>query len=346
METTRLGRTNLIVTRTSFGVLPLQRTEAAEATRILQRAYDAGINFYDTARNYTNSEEKIGRALSKVRDSIVIATKSAATTRAGVIADLETSLRNLRTDHVDILQLHNPKPLPDPNDPESAYGGLLEAQERGLTRFISLSMHSVELANIAVNSGLYDTLQYPINHIASPADLDIINLCQHQDIGLIGMKPLSGGLITDARSVFAFLRQFENLVPIWGMQRMSELEQILKLDANPPELDQAVWEVIKHDRAELAGDFCRACGYCLPCAAEIPIPMAARMSLLLRRMPYQQFMTDEWHGWMHRINNCTNCGHCLEHCPYGLDTPNLLRKMLVDYQEFYQNVMLKHHADD
>lgn len=335
MELTRLGRTDLMVTRTAFGVLPLQRVDMEEASRILRRAFDAGVNFYDTARMYTDSEEKIGRALSDVRDSIVIATKSTSTTKSGLLADLEISLRNLKTDHVDILQLHNPSGLPDPDDPESSYAGLLEAREKGLTRFIGMTNHSVERASSAVASGLYDTLQFPLCSISAPADLALIDQCRAQDVGLIAMKPLSGGLLTDARPAFAFLRQFENVVPIWGVQRMSELEQLLEFDANPPVLDAETWKVIEKDRKELASDFCRGCGYCLPCPAEIPIPMAGRMSLLLRRMPHEQFMSANWYEMMHRINNCTECGHCRNNCPYGLDTSVLLKRMLADYDEFY-----------
>lgn len=334
METTKLGRTQLTVTRTAFGVLPLQRTPLPEAVRILHRAYDAGITFYDTARAYSNSEEKLGNAFEHRRENIVIATKSMSTTRAGVLADLETSLRNLRTDHVDILQLHNPSVLPDPNDPESSYAGLLEAKKKGMVRFIGITNHSYKRAALAVESGLYDTLQFPLCHLSGPEDIKIIDLCKKHNIGLIGMKPLSGGLLTKARPAFAFLRQFENLVPIWGFQRMEELEEMLALDANPPVLDDEIMESIERDRRELAGDFCRACGYCLPCPANIPIPMAARMGLMLRRMPYQQFLTDEWDDTMHRIDKCTGCGHCKAHCPYNLDTPALLKRMLKDYEEF------------
>lgn len=335
MIKTTLGRTGLRVTRTAFGVLPLQRTEKEEAARILRAAYDAGINFYDTARGYTDSEEKIGYALSDVRDSIVIATKSGAKDRKGLLDHLETSLRELKTDYVDILQLHNAAP-PDPNDSESAYAGLVEAREKGLTRFIGITCHSREHAYAAVASGLFDTLQYPLCHLSQEDDLALIEKCREANVGFIAMKPLSGGLITNVRAAFAFLRQYETVVPIWGMQRMSELEEILKLDANPPVLDDEMWAVIERDRRELAGEFCRACGYCLPCAADIPIPMAARMHLLLRRMPYKQFLSDEWYEKMRRIENCTECGACRERCPYGLDTPALLRKSLLDYEEFYE----------
>jgi len=335
METTRLGRTGLIVTRTAFGVLPLQRTPLPEATYILRRAYDAGITFYDTARAYSNSEEKIGHALADVRDRIVIATKTMATTREGLLSDLETSLRNLQTDHVDILQLHNPAQIPDPADPESSYAGLVEARAQGKVRFFGLTNHSRERAAAGVASGLFDTLQFPFCHISTPEDLALIALCQQHDLGVIGMKSLCGGLLTNTRAAFAFLRQYLPLVPIWGFQRREELEEMLAMDADPPVLDELLQAQIADDRRNLAGNFCRACGYCLPCPAEIPIPMAARMSLLLRRMPYQQFLSDEWKEQMHRIESCTECGHCRAHCPYQIDTPALLRSMLEDYEQFY-----------
>jgi len=334
MHTTTLGRTGLIVTRTAFGVLPIQRVEMAEASRILRRAYEAGITFYDTARAYSDSEEKIGAALADVRDHIVIATKSGATTRKGVLADLETSLRNLRTDHVDLLQLHNPGTLPDPNDPESSFAGMLEARDKGMIRFLGITNHRRERAEEAIASGLYDTLQFPLCMISSPEDLALIEACRKADMGLIAMKALSGGLITNARAAFAFLWQFENVVPIWGIQRLSELEEFLVLDAAPPVCDEAMLAEIAVDRDALQEDFCRACGYCLPCPAEIPIPMAARMSLLLRRMPPERLLGEEWAANMARVEDCIDCGHCRDHCPYGLDTPALLRRNLADYRTF------------
>lgn len=337
METMRLGRTNLTVSRTAFGALPIQRTEMDEAVRILRAAYDGGITFFDTARAYTDSEEKIGRALSDVRDSIVIATKSTSMTRSGVLADLETSLRMLRTDHVDILQLHNPRSVPGPEDSESAYAALIEAREKGMTRFIGMTNHSRERSIEAVDSGLYDTLQYPISHICGPEDLAVVERARAADIAVIGMKALSGGLITNVSPAFAFLRQYQNLIPIWGVQRMGELEEILALESNPPSLDDETWAIIERDRRELAGEFCRACGYCLPCPQEIPIPMAARMGLLLRRMPYQEFMSDQWYAKMHLTENCTGCGECRSRCPYGLDPASLLKKALADYEAFYQD---------
>jgi predicted aldo/keto reductase-like oxidoreductase len=252
--------------------------------------------------------------------------------RASLLERLEISLRNLRTDHVDILQLHNPAVLPDPEDPESLYAGLLEAQAKGMTRFIGVTNHKLANALAAARSGLYDTVQFPLSAISSDEDLELVDVCREENVGLIAMKALSGGLLTDARLAFAALRRYENVVPIWGIQR--ERDEFLALEADPPALDDAMRAEIAREKEELSGDFCRGCGYCLPCPAEIPIPMAARMSFLLRRSPSARFLTPEWQAQMHRIEDCRACGHCTDNCPYGLDTPALLRKMLDDYDQF------------
>ena len=180
-------------------------------------------------------------------------------------------------------------------------------------------------------------MQFPLSAISSEADLKLIDVCRAEDVGLIAMKAVCGGLLTDIPAAFTFLRQYENVVPIWGIQRESELEEFLALEANPPALDARMREQIQQDREELSGDFCRGCGYCLPCPAGIPIPMAARMKYLLRRAPTENFLTEDWQKKMRRINDCQDCGKCTERCPYGLKTPELLRRMLDDYETFIEN---------
>ncbi len=335
MQKTRLGRTGLMVTRSSFGALPIQRISFDEAKKILLKAYKGGINFYDTARMYTDSEEKLGYAFSDIRKDIIIATKSVATDRKTLLEHLETSLKNMKTDYVDILQLHNPGVLPDPEDPESSYAGMIEAKKKGMVRFIGITNHRIKTAIQAVESDLYDTMQFPLNSISSDIDLELIEICKKKDVGLIAMKAMSGGLITNSASTFAFLRQFDNVVPIWGIQREAELDEFLQLENNPPELTDELWEVIKRDRTELAGNFCRACGYCMPCPVGIEIPTQARISLLMRRAPYQPFLSHEFKEKMELINKCIECGQCKNHCPYSIDTPNLLKLQLQDYNEFY-----------
>ncbi|MPQ30291.1 aldo/keto reductase [Clostridium estertheticum] len=337
MDKIKLGRTNLMVTRSGFGALPVQRVSFDEAKNILRKAYDNGINFFDTARAYSDSEEKIGYSLSDVRENIIIATKTHANDRKTLLEHLQTSLKNLKTDYIDIYQLHNPDVLPDPKDPESLYAGLLEAKKKGLIRFIGITNHKLKNAMEAAASGLYDTIQFPLCSLSSDDDLLLIKECKKRNVGLIAMKALSGGLITDASSAFAFLRQFDNVVPIWGIQRETELDEFITLEKNPPLLDDIMWSIINKDRSELSGDFCRGCGYCLPCPAGIEIPTSARISLLLKRAPYQGFLDDSFKEKMELINNCINCGHCKNHCPYKLDTPNLLKRELKNYSEFYAN---------
>lgn len=337
MEQTKLGRTGMHVSRTAFGALPIQRVSFKQARTILRQAYEGGITFFDTARGYSDSEEKIGEALSSVRSEIVLATKSSgARDRASLLERLEVSLKNLRTDHVDLLQLHNPGTLPDPEDPDSLYGGLLEARRKGMARHIGITNHKLDNAIAAARSGLYDTVQFPLSAISADKDLDLVDVCRQNDVGLIAMKALSGGLLTDARLAFAALRQYENVVPIWGIQRESELAQFLALEADPPLMDDGMRAAIEREKAELSGDFCRGCGYCLPCQVEIPIPTAARMAYLLRRSPNERLLTPEWQEQMMRIEDCLECGQCSERCPYDLDTPALLKKMLQNYLAFVE----------
>lgn len=334
MQKTRLGKTNLMVTRSAFGALPIQRLNMKEATSLLRKAYEGGINFFDTARGYSDSEEKIGNALADVRQHVIIATKSGATDRKKLRENLETSLSKLKTDYIDLFQLHNPANMPDPEDPEGVFQALLDAKREGLVRHIGITNHRLDLAMKAATSGLFETVQFPFSSLSSENDLLLAETCKKQDVGFIAMKAMSGGLITNAASTFAFLRQYEHVVPIWGIQRLTELEEFLSFEENPPKMDAAMMKVIEKDRLELAGAFCRGCGYCMPCPSGIPIPLAARMSLLLRRAPYQGFLTAEWREQMELIDSCQHCGQCIRQCPYGLDTPEILKTMLAEYRDF------------
>jgi len=334
MNLVSLGRTHLVVPQLAFGALPIQRAGVQDAIRLLRTAFAAGVRFFDTARAYSDSEEKIGNALAEVRPQIIIATKTAATDAAGARRDLETSLAKLRTDYIDIIQLHNPEKIPQPADEGSAYAALSAARRQGRVRFIGITNHRAAVAREAVASDLFDTLQFPLSHISSPEDLSLVEHCRQHDVGFIAMKALCGGLLTNVFAAFAFFRQLPGVLPIWGIQHDRELAQFIELERNPPELTEALRAAIDQDRQDLASSFCRGCGYCLPCAAEIPIPMAARMSFLLRRAPYRQFLTDEWKGKMRRISDCSGCQSCVAKCPYGLETPVLLKTMLADYEQF------------
>lgn len=340
MKKIRLGRTELMVGASSFGALPIQRLSKPEAVKLLREAYELGMNYFDTAHGYTDSEEKIGMALSDVRKDIIISTKSPAKDKKTLLEDIETSLERMKTDYIDLLQLHNPDTLPDPEDPDGLYGGLLEAKRQGMIRHIGITNHSLERAVAAVKSGKYETIQYPFSSLASEEEIALTQLAKQEDVGFIAMKGLSGGLITNAATTFSFIKQYDNVVPIWGIQRESELLEFIEMEKNPPAYDDAMKALIEKDRRELAGNFCRGCGYCKPCPAGIDIPTMARMSLLLRRSPYQRYMTEEFKEQMMVIEQCLHCNACVSRCPYHLNTPELLQENLKDYLQFYE----EHHG--
>jgi len=334
MKKVVMGRTGLEVPQLAFGALPIQRVPMPDAVRLIRKALSEGIRLFDTARAYSDSEAKLGEALGKERHSVIVATKTMAKDARTAREHLETSLRNLRTDYVDIAQLHNADSVPDPSDAATAYAALCSARREGLVRFVGLTTHRLTVAREAAKSSLFDTIQFPLSHISSEDDISLIELCKARGVGLIAMKALCGGLLTNARAAFAFFRQFDSVVPIWGIQLERELDEFVSLERDPPELDENLRRTIEQDQAQLAGSFCRGCGYCLPCPSEIPIPMAARMGFLLERAPYQHFLSDEWKGLMGRIRDCTHCGACATRCPYGLDTPTLLEHMLKKYESF------------
>ena len=330
MEMTCLGKTGLFVTRSAFGALPIQRLTVEEAVKLLLRAYDAGINFYDTARNYTDSEEKLGAAFAGKRSQIIIATKTSATTEEKFWLDLNTSLKNLRTDYIDIYQFHNPDPVCDAKD-SPIYACMLQAQREGKIRHIGVTCHKITNARLALNSGLYATIQYPLSALSSDEEILFAQECGKQNVGFIAMKALSGGLLDSAAYSMAYLRFMPHVVPIWGFQFDKDLDEVIQLENNPPLLDEKMKEIIAKHRKELTGDFCRGCGYCLPCTMEIRINWMARMPQLIRRAPYQQFFTKEWQLEHKKIEDCTECEDCLERCPYDLDIPRLLKASAADY---------------
>jgi aryl-alcohol dehydrogenase-like predicted oxidoreductase len=328
-----LGRTGLTVNKDGFGALPVQRADMETAKRILQKALDGGIDYFDTARGYTDSEEKIGASISARRDAFILATKTPSNNAEGFWKDLETSLRNLKTDYIDIYQFHNPENFPRPDDGSGLYEAMLQAKAQGKIRFIGITSHRLPVAREAVASGLYDTLQFPFSYLSDEKDEALVQLCADKNVGFIAMKALSGGLITDVAAARSSLARFPTVVPIWGIQRESELQALFDAMKQPAVLTDAQKDRIAADRLELSGNFCRACGYCLPCPAGIVINMCARMFLLLRRMPAQPLLSPQWQQEMAKIPNCIHCNHCKDHCPYGLDTPALLAKNNEDYQK-------------
>ena len=268
-----------------------------------------------------------------MRNHIFITTKTAAKNAEGFWKDLETSLSLLKTDHVDVYQFHNPSVCPKPGDGSGLYEAMEKAKEQGKIRFIGITNHSLAVANEAIESGLYDTLQFPFCYLCSDKDIALVESCKAHNMGFIAMKALSGGLITNSAAAYAFEDQYDNVLPIWGVQREHELDEFLSYIENPPVMTDEIRALIENDRKQLYGSFCRACGYCMPCPVGIEINTCARMSLLLRRSPSASHLSPEGQAKMMKIKDCLHCNSCMSKCPYGLNTPELLARNLKDYEE-------------
>lgn len=329
----RLGKTEIVVNKNGFGALPIQRISDEDAVYLLRKAYDGGIRFFDTARAYSDSEHKLGLAFGGIREKLYIATKSGAQSGEAMKEDLKKSLENLKTDYIDIYQFHNPAFCPKPGDDSGLYDAAMEAKKEGKIRHIGITNHRLAVAKEAIDSGLYETLQFPFCYLATNKEEELVEGCRQADMGFIAMKALSGGLITCSEAAYAHSAQYDNVLPIWGVQKESELDEFLSYVTNPPVMTQELEKLIEKDKAALAGDFCRGCGYCMPCPAGIEINNCARMALLLRRSPSAGWLTEEARAKMMKIENCLHCNQCKSKCPYGLDTPALLERNLEDYKQ-------------
>ena len=333
MRKATLGNTGIIVNKNGFGALPIQRISEKSAVSILHKAHEHGIEFYDTARFYTDSEKKLGLAFEGIRKRVYLASKTMAQTPEGFWKDLEETLENLKTDYLDIYQFHNPPFCPKPGDGSGLYEAMTEAKKQGMVLHIGITNHRLAVAQEAVDSGLYHTLQFPFSYLSGDKELALVKKCKEAGMGFLAMKALAGGLITNSAAAYAFMEQFTHVLPIWGIQRERELDEFLSYQEKEPELTDKLQAAIDHDRAQLQGEFCRGCGYCMPCPAGIEINNCARMSLMIRRAPLKAQLTKEMQEKMKKIEECLHCGKCRESCPFGLDTPTLLEKNYKDYQE-------------
>ena len=328
MKTIRLGKTGIETPQNAFGALPIQRVSLETAVGLLRKAYEGGMTFFDSARAYSDSEVKIGVAFEGMRDKVFITSKTMATTPEKLEEDLATTLKNLRTDYVDIYQLHCVKQCYRPGDGTGMYEALLKAKEEGKIRHIGITAHLIGVAEEIVESGLYETLQFPFSYLSTDRDIELVKACEKADMGFIAMKGLAGGLLTNSEACMAFMSEY-NVLPIWGIQRDSELDEWLSFFNKEVSMTPEIKVFIDKEREELMGDFCRGCGYC----AGIRINNCARMSQLIRRAPSENFLSEEWQENMLKIEKCVDCGACKSRCPYGLDIPTLLRKNLADYKE-------------
>ena len=333
MRQITLGSTGITVPQNAFGALPIQRVSMEMAVKLLRRAYEGGMRFFDTARAYSDSEVKVGEAFDGMREKVFIATKTGAKTPEEVRAQVETSLKNLRTDYIDIYQIHCADQCYRPGDGTGMYECMEELKKEGKIRHIGITAHKLYIAEEAVESGLYETLQYPFSYLSSEKEIALVKKCKEANMGFIAMKGLAGGLINRSEAAMAFMSQFDNALPIWGIQKEKELEEWLSYMAETPTMNEELTAYIEKEQKELTGEFCRGCGYCMPCPAGIMINQCARMSLMLRRAPSKAWLTPQMQAEMKKIEVCLHCNQCMKKCPYELNTPELLKKNYEDYKK-------------
>ena len=332
MRQITLGKTGITVPQNAFGCLPIQRVSKEAAVKLLRRAYDGGMRFFDTARAYSDSEEKVGAAFEGMRDKVYISSKTMARTPEKFWSDLEETLKNLKTDYLDLHQFHCVDQCYKPGDGTGMYEAMLEAKAQGKVRHIGITAHKIGIAEEIVESGLYETLQFPFSYLSGKREEALVKACKEADMGFICMKAIAGGLITNSEAAAAFIFQYDNALPIWGIQKEEELDEWLALFDKEPEMTPEIEAFIAKEREELSGEFCRGCGYCKPCTVDISINDCARWSLMVRRAPSDVWLNEANRAKMEKIPDCVDCGICMPRCPYELPIPTLLRKNYEDYQ--------------
>jgi len=337
MEKVRFGKTGLLVSKIAFGGIPIQRLDTADAVSVVRGVIDLGVNFIDTANGYTTSEERIGTAIKDVpRDSLVIASKSGARDKKTFLEHVDLSLKRLGVDHIDIYQLHgisSYKTYEEVMREDGAYHGLMEAIQAGKVRFPAFSSHSVRESVRIMRDGKFAAVQLPFNFIDVEALEEAIPLAKEMDIGFIAMKPLGGGLLEDAGLAFRYLAQFDNVVPDPGIEKLPEMEEIVKIaNANEPftEADAAAVERLKE---EMGSNWCHRCDYCNPCPQNIGISLVLNIVSILKRVPTNRAI-DMAGSAMENARNCTACRACVERCPYDLDVPTLIKDRLEKWDKF------------
>ena len=323
-----LGKTGLKVRRIGFGGIPIQQIPEEEAIGVVRHCYEAGIDYFDTARGYTASEERIGKALEDIRDQVYLATKSGRRTKEGLLGELAVSLRNLRTDWIDVYQLHGVSSREQWDritSPGGALEALQEARDQGKIRHLGITSHDPALLTEIVKQDVFETIMIPYNYLSTLPAEDLLPLCRKVNVGTVIMKPFGGGAFSDARIALRFLLRNDDVdVIIPGMMSIAEVDENVALGLGPYSLSKEEQDLIERDRRELGNQFCRACNYCQPCPQEIPISMVLRWETFEKRMGWSDRLGNRLMEVADKADTCIECGDCEPKCPYQLPIRELL----------------------
>lgn len=335
MEYVTLGKTGLKIARLGFGGIPIQRVDAATTKELVKTMAEVGVNYIDTARGYTVSEEYLGEALEGLRDRFVIATKSMSRTRQGMAADIDISLKNLRTDHIDVYQVHNPsmKDLDQVLSPDGALEALKEAKAAGKIGHIGLTAHSLEVFEKALEQDWVETIMFPYNVVETQGE-ELIRRCAKRGIGYIAMKPLAGGAIEDATLALRFICANSDVtVVIPGMYDLKELAQNMSAVEDVSPLSEEELMKMAEIRKQLGNNFCRRCNYCAPCSVGINIPGVFLMQGYLDRYGLGDWAKSRYEAMPVKASACVECGACEPRCPYNLPIRKMLKEAAQKFGE-------------
>ena len=333
-----LGKTGLEVSEVGFGAIPIIRLSFDEAVRVLRRALDRGVTFYDTAHMYVDSEAKIWQAFDGRRHQVVLASKTAKRDRQGAREDLELSLRRLRTDYLDLYQFHmvsQEKDLEAITGPNGALETVVEAQKQGLIRHLGVTSHSLEMAIKLVQTGLFSTIQFPFNFVEEAAAEQLHPLARDRGLGVLAMKPFCGGLVENARVAFAFLRQFPEVIPLSGWDSEARVDEVADLYETENIVTPEDLAAMARYREELGEQFCRRCEYCQPCPQGVMVTPAMLYGIVAHRMGPAKAAAFAAKA-MESVRLCEACWECAARCPYSLPIPDILQKHLKMYEEHRQ----------
>jgi predicted aldo/keto reductase-like oxidoreductase len=336
MEKIRLGRTNLMVSRIGFGGIPVQRLNDDEAVAVVKKCLDLGINYIDTANAYTTSERRIGKAIASAsRRDLIIATKSGARTKEGVEQHLANSLKQLGTGYIDLYQFHgvnDSKNLEMVLKRDGPISVVEKAMKEGTVKHMGITSHSMDAAKEAVKTDLFETIMFPFNFITSEPATDLLPLCRERDVALIAMKPLAGGMLDNVPIAFKYLLQFPDVVPLVGIEKTWEIEEIVNLLSKSWTLTKSERAEMDKMKAELGAKFCRRCDYCQPCTADIVISTVMNIPSFAKRMPPERIFSGNLAEVMQKAYDCTDCGDCETRCPFNLP----IREIMKERREWYE----------